>query len=33
MIKNLGTQLACHPMIMAIYGIDQLKVADRKSVV
>jgi glycerol uptake operon antiterminator len=27
MIKNLGTQLACHPMIMAIYGIDQLKVA------
>ncbi|WP_434641391.1 glycerol-3-phosphate responsive antiterminator [Klebsiella sp. I138] len=27
MIKNLGAQLARHPMIMAIYGIDQLKVA------
>ncbi|GLR07300.1 transcriptional regulator [Mixta theicola] len=27
MIKNLGAQLARHPVIMAIYGIDQLKTA------
>lgn len=27
MIKNLGTLLACHPIIMAIYGIDRLKTA------
>ena len=27
MIKNLGVLLARHPIIMAIYGIEQLKTA------